>query len=63
MPRHTRRSFLKRTAAAGLATTLAIPATRASARVLGANDRINLKLKKTTTWQKVHLPPACPASP
>jgi len=42
MSRHTRRSFLRRTAAAGLATTLAVPATRASARVLGANDRIRI---------------------
>jgi len=43
MSRRTRRSFLKRAAAtAGAATTFAVAGTRASARVLGANDRVRV---------------------
>ena len=44
MSRHTRRSFLKKSAAvgAGIATGLTIAGTRASGRVLGANDTIRI---------------------
>jgi hypothetical protein len=39
-----RRSFLKRAAAGGIAATFAISGTRASGRVLGANDRVRIAL-------------------
>ncbi len=41
---HNRRDFLKRAAAitGGVATTLAIADTKASGRVLGANDRVRI---------------------
>ncbi len=42
MSRQHRRTFLKRATAAGVATTLAIAGTRASGRVLGANDRVRI---------------------
>lgn len=42
MPRQTRRTFLKRTTAAGMAATFTIAGTKASGRVLGANDTIHL---------------------
>jgi hypothetical protein len=42
MHRPTRRDFLKSTAAAGLATTFTIAGTKASARVLGANERFRI---------------------
>ncbi|MEN6496041.1 MAG: Gfo/Idh/MocA family oxidoreductase [Thermoguttaceae bacterium] len=42
MFRHHRREFLKRAAAAGLTATFAISGTRASGRVLGANDRVRI---------------------
>ena len=42
MSRPTRRDFLKGAAAAGLATRFTIAGTKASARVLGANDRLRI---------------------
>jgi predicted dehydrogenase len=42
MTRHTRRDFLKTAAVAGLATSFTIAGTKASARVLGANDRFRI---------------------
>jgi predicted dehydrogenase len=42
MPRHTRRDFLKTAAVAGLATSFTIAGTKASGRVLGANDVIRV---------------------
>jgi hypothetical protein len=43
MSPHNRREFLKRAAAtAGVATTFAIAGTKASGRVLGANDRVRI---------------------
>ena len=42
MSRHTRRDFLKSAAAAGLATSFTVAGTRASAAVLGANDRLRI---------------------
>ena len=45
MSRPTRRTFLKRAATAGLATTFAVAGTRASGRVLGANDRVRVAVQ------------------
>jgi predicted dehydrogenase len=42
MSRQTRRTFLKQTTAAGIATSFAISGTQASGRILGANDRVRL---------------------
>jgi predicted dehydrogenase len=42
MSRHNRRTFLKQAAAGGIAATFAIAGTKASGRVIGANDRIRL---------------------
>ena len=42
MSRHTRRDFLKSTAAAGLATSFTIAGTKASGQVLGANERLRI---------------------
>jgi len=42
MFRQHRRDFLKRAAAGGLAPTFAISGTKASGRVLGANDRVRV---------------------
>ena len=42
MTRHTRRNFIKRATVAGLATSFTIAGTKASARVLGANDRLRI---------------------
>ncbi len=42
MFRHHRRDFLKRAAAGGMTATFAISGTKASGRVLGANDRVRV---------------------
>jgi hypothetical protein len=42
MSRQTRRTFLKQAAVAGLGTGLVIAGTKASGRVLGANDTIRI---------------------
>jgi predicted dehydrogenase len=42
MSRQTRRTFLKQAAAGGIAASFAIAGTKASGRVIGANDRIRL---------------------
>ena len=42
MQHHNRRSFFRRAAAGGLAATFTIAGTRASGRVLGANDRVRI---------------------
>ena len=42
MTRHTRRDFLKSAAAAGLATSFTIGGTKASGKVLGANERLRI---------------------
>ena len=42
MPRQTRRTFLKRASAAGLGAGIVIAGTKASGRVLGANDTIRV---------------------
>jgi len=42
MTRHSRRTFLRRAAAAGAAATLTIAGTKSSGKVLGANDTVRL---------------------
>lgn len=42
MSRHTRRTFLKRTTAAGLAASFAIGGTRTTGQIIGANDTIRI---------------------
>jgi len=42
MSRQTRRAFLQRAAAGGIAATFAISGTKASGKIIGANDRIRL---------------------
>ena len=42
MSRYNRRRFLKRTAGGGIAAALTISGTKASGRVLGANDRVRV---------------------
>jgi predicted dehydrogenase len=42
MSRHTRRTFLKRVTAAGIGATFAISGTKASGKILGANETIRI---------------------
>ena len=42
MTKQTRRNFLKTSAVAGIAASFTIAGTKASARVLGANDRLRI---------------------
>ncbi len=42
MPRQTRRTFLKQATAAGIGATFAIAGTKASGKILGANDTIRI---------------------
>lgn len=42
MSRQTRRAFLQQTAAGGIAAAFTISGTKASGRIIGANDRIRL---------------------
>jgi predicted dehydrogenase len=44
MPRHNRRDFLKRTIAGGALAAVALSGTKASGRVLGANDRVRIAI-------------------
>ena len=56
MLRQNRRAFLKRAAAtAGVATTFAIAGTRASGRVLGANDRVRIAVAGINGRGRTHL--------
>ncbi len=54
MPRPTRRAFLKR-AAGGLAAALAISGTKASGRVLGANDRVRIAVAGINGRGQAHI--------
>ncbi len=56
--RHNRRNFLKRSAAGGLAA-IAIAGTRASGRVLGANDRIRIAVVGVNSRGVEHLRHLC----
>ena len=55
MLRPNRRAFLKRAARAGVATTLMIAGTRASGRVLGANDRVRIAVAGINGRGQGHL--------
>jgi len=55
MLRPNRRTFLKRAARAGVATTLMIAGTRASGRVLGANDRVRIAVAGINGRGQGHL--------
>jgi hypothetical protein len=54
--RHTRRAFLKRAAAtAGVTTVFTVAGTRASGRVLGANDRVRIAVAGINGRGQTHL--------
>ena len=55
MSRQNRRTFLKRAAATGVATTFAIAGTRASGHGLGANDRIRVAVAGVNGRGRSHL--------
>ncbi len=55
MSRQNRRAFLKHAATAGAAATFAIAGTRASGRVLGANDRVRIAVAGINGRGKTHL--------
>ena len=60
MSRHSRRDFLKRAAVGGLAAaTFTIAGTKASAKVLGANDRVRIALAGINGRGKVHIECLC----
>jgi predicted dehydrogenase len=60
MSRYNRRDFLKRAAAGGLAAaTFAIGGTRASGRVLGANDRIRIAVAGINGRGTAHIDAFC----
>ena len=50
-----RRTFLKRAAATGVAATFTIAGTRASGRVLGANDRVRVAVAGVNGRGRSHL--------
>ncbi len=55
MSRHNRRDFLKRAAAGSALATLALSGTKASGRVLGANDRIRVAVAGVHGRGQSHL--------
>ena len=55
MSRQNRRTFLKRAATAGVATTFAIAGTKATRRVLGANDRVRIAVAGINGRGQWHL--------
>lgn len=55
MSHHVRRTFLKRAALGGLATTFAIGGTKASGRVLGASDRVRIAVAGINGRGQTHL--------
>ncbi len=55
MFRPNRRSFLKRAAAVGLASPFAISGTKASGRVLGANDRVRVAVAGINGRGQAHI--------
>lgn len=55
MPRPTRRTFLKRAAASGLAAAFTISGTKASGRVLGANDRVRVAVAGINGRGQAHI--------
>jgi predicted dehydrogenase len=60
MSRHNRRDFLKRAAAGGLAAAaFTIAGTKASGRVLGANDRVRIAMAGVNSRGREHLQHLC----
>jgi len=55
MSRPTRRTFLKRAAGAGVAATVAIAGTKASGRVLGANNRVRVAVAGINGRGRSHM--------
>jgi len=55
MLQHNRRDFLKRAAAGGIAATFIISGTRASGRVIGANDRVRIAIAGINGRGQAHL--------
>jgi len=55
MFRRDRRSFLKRAAAGGIAATFSISGTKASGRVLGANDRVRIAVAGINGRGQAHI--------
>ena len=55
MPGHNRRNFLKRAAACSLASTFVISGTRASGRVLGANERVRVAVAGIAGRGQAHM--------
>jgi len=55
MSGHPRRDFLKRAAAGSLASTLVIAGTKASGRVLGANDRVRVAVAGINGRGQAHM--------
>jgi len=52
---HSRRAFLKRAAASGLTAAFAISGTKASGRVLGANDRVRVAVAGINGRGQAHM--------
>jgi predicted dehydrogenase len=59
MSRHSRRDFLKRAAGSFAAATFTIAGTRASGRVLGANDRIRVAVAGINSRGTAHMQAYC----
>ncbi|HPO15203.1 MAG TPA: Gfo/Idh/MocA family oxidoreductase [Candidatus Hydrogenedentes bacterium] len=57
--KQTRRTFLKHSAAAGLTAAFTLAGTKASARVLGANDRIRIAVAGINSRGQEHLAAYC----
>lgn len=55
MPRHNRRDFLKRSAAAGFAASFAISGTKASGNIIGANDRVRVAVAGINSRGQEHI--------
>lgn len=55
MLQHDRRNFLKRATTTGIATTFAIAGTKASGRILGANDRVRIAVAGINGRGQTHL--------
>jgi predicted dehydrogenase len=59
MSQQNRRSFLKKTAAAGLGVTFAIAGTKASGRIIGANDTVRVGVAGIRGQGSAHIKDYC----
>ncbi|MBN1395785.1 MAG: Gfo/Idh/MocA family oxidoreductase [Pirellulales bacterium] len=59
MPRQNRRDFLKRSAAAGFAASLAISGAKASGGIIGANDRVRIAVVGINSRGQDHIHSYC----